>query len=448
MKKYTFRILSLSLILVVGLVAIVAPEFSAEALSFLGLAGAAQGGLTLSAFQGVSTFKNANDLDPTLITRDVSQKITTRRANDVPLDSILRAIGQKEKAHSFKVEYLEHTYRPFSDTVATQNSGNTSSEDIAVTTGDLWAVDDLIRVPSVTPSGGDELILLVTAKSGATLTVTAVNNTSNNVPTVAASTTIYKMGNAKSEKDAQTTIIASNPTTLFNYCQIFMSQLEQTVYDKIAKKEGGFSYKHYVDEVIFNYKSDLVQALMFGYKSKITSGGEDTYTTDGIYHKIQNDITFGTGASAVDPSLADIFTLGEAVFAGKNSSSKKLMLAGKKVVSGLAKIDKYQRDLSARDKEIIHGVKVTELTTPYGDIMVKYDPMMDIAGKQNEAIILDLEHVIKHELKPLEATPLDLDRTGSRRVVNAMRWDEACCATLRYAGSTGVHAKWIPDPTT
>jgi hypothetical protein len=69
---------------------------------------------------------------------------------------------------------------------------------------------------------------------------------------------------------------------------------------------------------------------------------------------------------------------------------------------------------------------------------------MDKHGKSNEAMVLDLSHVYRHELKPLEATPLDLDKTGVARVTGAMRWDEASCLTLRYGGPEGVHAVWKP----
>lgn len=439
MKKNTFRIVSLSVSLALGLVAIFLPEFASEAVAFLFAGGA--GSVMLGAqFAGASTFNNQNDLSPTLISRQVSQEVTTRRADDVPIDTIFRNIRKAERTPSFVAEYLEHTYRPFEDAIdEAAFSGGAGAQSFTVDNIDMWAVDDLIRVPSVNPSAGDELLLKVTAVGATDLTVVDLNN-GGTVPAITDNAVLYKVGNAKHELDAQTTIVNSQPVTLNNYCQIFMAQVQQSKYAEIAAKVGGWGYKHYVDETIFNYKSDVASALVFSpNKAKQADG---TYITQGIYHTIQNTLNFGSGGGTVDPSLTDIYDLGEAVFAGKNASDNKIMLAGSKVINGLSLIDKYQRDLSSKDKEIFHGVRVTSLTTPYGDIRVKYDPLMDKQGKSEEAIILDLDHVFKHSFKELEATPLDLDKTGQSRVSGAMRWDEACCLTARYAGSSGVHAVW------
>lgn len=444
MKKNTFRILSLAFVLGLALVAICFPEFSAEVLTFLGLGGSS--GVMLGAsFNGASTRKGEADLSPTLIARYVHEQVTTRRAQDVPLDTIMRSIRKPTAAHDFVVEYLEHTYTGFSDAADGAVTGGGATDTLTVDDGTMWSVDDLIRVPSVNPSAGDELILLVEAVSTNDLTVRALNN-GGTVPAIADNAVIYKAGNSKNEDAATTSIVFKQPETLSNYCQIFMAQIQQTVYAARAKKVGGFTYQNYVDEVVYNYKSNVAMAQMFN-PSKVkhtTSTGKDKFVTQGAYHVIQNTVNFGTGSSAVNPDLDDIYTLGESIWAGKDASQNKLMLAGASVIKGLANITSYQRDLSAREREIYHGVKVTSLTTPWGDIKVVYDPLMDKAGKSNEAVVLDLDHVYKHEFKPLEGTPLDLDRTGTARVQNAMRWDEASCLTVRYAGSTGVHAVWKP----
>lgn len=438
MKKNTFRILSLGSALVLALVAICLPEFAAEAVSFL-FAGGAGSVMLGSQFAGASTFKGQNDLNPTLIARAVSKEVTTRRADHVPLDTIMRTIRKAEKTPSFTAEYLEHTYRPLEDAANGAVTGGGATDTLTVDNGNMWAEDDMIRVPSVNPSGGDELLLKVVSRSGNDLTVSAVNN-GGTVPAIADNAVVYKTGNAKQELDAQTDPVNTHPVTLNNYCQIFMAQVEQSKYAQLANKVGGWAYQNYVDETIFNYKTDCASAHVFSPSKSIESDG--TYITQGIYHTVQNTINFGSGGGTVDPSLQDIYDLGEAIYAAKNASDNKILLAGSKVMSGLALIDKYQRDLSSKDREIFHGVKVTSLTTPFGDIKVKYDPLMDKQGKSEEALILDLNHVFKHEFKALEAEPLDLRKSGVRNVVGAMKWDEASCLTLRYAGSSGVHAVW------
>ena len=62
-----------------------------------------------------------------------------------------------------------------------------------------------------------------------------------------------------------------------------------------------------------------------------------------------------------------------------------------------------------------------------------------------KALILDLDHIYKHELEPMSVEELDLNKAGSRRTQDAMRMVETSCSSIRYSGSNGVHV--VVSPT-
>ena len=70
---------------------------------------------------------------------------------------------------------------------------------------------------------------------------------------------------------------------------------------------------------------------------------------------------------------------------------------------------------------------------------------MDELGLAKKALILDLDHIYKHELEPMSVEELDLNSAGTRRTQDAMRMVETSCASIRYSGANGVHS--VVSPT-
>jgi len=445
-KVSNYRILSVFAVAIIALVGIIFPEYGAEAISFLGLSGAAIGGGALALFTGPATIANADTLSPEHLTRFVSKMVVERKASDLPLDTIMRNIRKPELTDSYKVEFEEVTYRPFDDTVATgAGDGTSASETLVMTDGTIWAVDDIMRVPSITGNDGNsnELNLLVTAVSGNNVTVTAINQTSQFVPAI-GTVAVYRAGSAKTELDAQTTVKYALPANLYNFCQYQAQQLEHSTHEARRRAYSGYSYKNKADQAIFDFKSKCEAQHMFGVRGESVIGTDKHYTAAGAYNTIKNAQNFGTGSGAVDPSLNDIYDLAETAFAGNAGSKEKVMFAGKSVITGLSKIDKYSRDISFNQTEIYHGVAVKKLTSSFGDIRVVHSRTMDVQGKPGEAMVLDMEYFLKHDFVPLTATALELKKSGTRNVQDAIFWEETSCTTLRYAGQEGVHVLWQP----
>ena len=129
----------------------------------------------------------------------------------------------------------------------------------------------------------------------------------------------------------------------------------------------------------------------------------------------------------------------ENAFAGNAGSDSRLILGGKTFISGISKIDKYERNLQSEGNTLLHGVQVRRLVSDFGVLDVKHSKAMDELGLSKNALILDLDHIYKHELEPMSVEELDLNKSGSRRTQDAMRMVETSCASIRYSGANGVH---------
>ena len=172
----------------------------------------------------------------TFLMSEVSQKITEMKPARTPLDTIMRSAVTKKKIESFKTEFYAVDVRPFSDTVATTYTKPDSGVELAeliVTNIDIWSQDDTALAVGREGSDGLDLVLFVADVDVANslLKVQALNGPTEGplivVPTILSTTVLVRMGNAKAEKDAQTSPYAMIPEKDYNYCQIFMAQVER-----------------------------------------------------------------------------------------------------------------------------------------------------------------------------------------------------------------------------
>ena len=396
--------------------------------------------------------------------RDVSQIITFKRPHDYPLDTLLRHIGKKEKARHFKVEWEEVDVRPVSDTTSalyTKQVGSAGATAvISVTNVAMWAIDDTGRAEGIFGSTpGEELRFAVTAVTDAddTITITALNGYDNadtastdgdRVPTMASGTTIYRMGNAKTELDAQTVEKYQVPGQFFNYCQTFMSQLSESEIESHMRAYSGYDYGDKKNLGLWDFRSQCESTHLWGQIRTRTIGSDRHYYAGGIINAISNEVEFGSGGSVVDPSVADVIDLCEVIFSPNRGSQKRYAFCGSTLVSGLDKIAIGDRRITAEQEEVVQGFKVNKLISSHGELVVIPSKQLDRQGWGSKAVILDFENLVKKELIPLKAVPLELNRSGQSRVINAFRLEETCCVQTRYGGTDGVHCTWVPTTST
>lgn len=424
------------------------------ALPTLGFAAVLGGGAISYAanIAGPLSVDKIDTADPNHLLDSVSKFVTKQKPADYFLDTVIRSIGNKEQAIHPEHKYDEVVYRGWSTTSSSAFNavGGAADEQavIPVTDASLFTEGQTVRLGGILNGSSQEIRGLVLAKTSSSITVAALNgDTGLRVPDVANGTTIYRQSTAKNELSAQHDVITVNPTQDENYCQLRQCQIERSVMSARTKSKSGYNYNDRKMEVIWQFRSENEADDLFGVKKKATrpDNSEIVYSAEGIIPKISQTINFGTGSGAVDPSLNDIVDIMTQVFAPNSGSEVRYLFGGKNFIAGLSKIDKYDRNLQNVGSEIVHGVNVTALESPFGKVYVKHSKTLDQQGWADNGLILDFDHIVKAELEPMIATPLNLNNTGVRRVQDAVRIDENYCLTPRYTGAGGVHA--ILKPT-
>ena len=389
-----------------------------------------------------------------LYKRDVSQIVTEIKPDDFPLDTILRNIRGAESAYNRKVEYEEVTFRSASATATSSDSVSGKTQDVTFANDKtFWAVDDIAFVPAVTgggATGGSRCIVTAVNTSTGEVSFQALNTTASSMTSLGSTPVCFRLGNAKTELDATTTSVYSLPAQDFNYAQTFMAQIERSVIESKYQSISGYSFQDKVRQVIYDMRSSMERSLIAGVKSKTTVGSDIHYTADGLLNKISKSFSFGASGAAsgydtTNVKVEHVFDMLENAFAGNAGSDSRLLLGSKEFISGLSKIDKYDRNLQSEGNTILHGVQVRRLVSDFGVIDVKHSKAMDELGLAKKALILDLDHIYKHELEPMSVEELDLNTAGTRRTQDAMRMVETSCASIRYSGANGVHV--VVSPT-
>lgn len=445
------------------------PELHEILLSFIpewaqGIFGAGSAMLAAGPVTGPVTHETTNTEEPNHFERDVSQIITFKRPHDYPLDTLIRMIGKKEKARQFKVEWEEVDVRPASDTTTAGYTiqAGTAGETAVLTVANvsMWAVDDTGRVGDVDGStAGEEFRFVVTAvdDDNDQISVSGLNgfNTAgdagvdgNRVPSIASGSTLYRMGNAKTELDAQTTEKYQIPGQFYNYCETFMAQLSESEIESHMRAYSGYDYGDKKNLALWDFRSQLESTHLFGHRRERIIGSDRHYFAGGIIPSISNTIEFGSGAGAVNPTVDDVIDMTEVVFSPNRGSRKRYAFCGSTLVSGLDKIPVGDRRIRATEEKVTAGFSVTKLISSHGEVVVIPSKQLDRQGWGNKAVIVDFENLVKKELIPLKAVPLELNKSGQKRVINAYRLEETCCIQTRYAGTDGVHAIWEPSQAT
>jgi len=451
MRNRLFRITIAVAVFTLLLAVIANPVVAGTVLVTMG----ATGGVLLAvSLQGPATIETTEGSTTTHLKRDISTIITEQKPDDYALDTMVRRVRKEERAIHIKVEYEEVAIRAAETQTngAFTAAGTAADEHADITVDDAsgFDIDDVVRFAGIAATGGEDQRAMIVSKSGNALEFTGLNSTTDQrIPSVADNTKVYKLSNAKTELDAQTQEKYLIPAQDYNYCQTFMCQVGQSELESKTQAYSGYDYNNKRKLEIYQFRSELEANQLLGVRSKITNPLSTTdvhYTQDGVRTKIGLSINFGSGSGAVDPSIADVLDMSETLFANNSGSTERVMFGGSTVINAISKISNYERHIGALEKTLLHGVKVSRLESPFGTVNLVHSKTMSRQGYKTEAVIVDLDHIIKKSLIPMNAIKLELNKSGQKRVVNTVRIDETSCLTIRYAGSDGVHAKWIPTP--
>jgi len=134
--------------------------------------------------------------------------------------------------------------------------------------------------------------------------------------------------------------------------------------------------------------------------------------------------------------------IGKAIFEGNNGADRRLLFAGNDLLEQLANAKSYSKQLEAKNTELVLGLRVYKIVTPFGELLVK--PMGSLfEGYYSKCgMVIDPNFVKKYIMEPLQTTNLELNKTGQRRVDNAVRMHETYSLFLE---NLPCHRKIVPS---
>lgn len=375
------------------------------------------------------------DLNPTLV------KI---RPQDTPIDTITRMIGNVEKSESWEAGGWEIGTREVTDNVTAVADGS-----VTVNTLDMWLVGDTILLINedgpIKDSKNEPISCIITGKAvgsgkGA-LNVQRVGSLQSVMPTGLTLTgaKALRLSRAVSELTASVTGMAVQPTDRKYFNQTHMCQVEESVIHAIHKKKVAMDFSTYKEQTLWDFKRGMEFANLFqvGGLSK-DAEGQLVHLATGLWWQIDQESTIDFSEPMTD---YDWNELGKEIFEGNNGSDRRFLLAGPELMLQISRIPAYAKQLEAKNTEVVLGVRVYKIETPFGELLVKPMGTLFTGYFAKCGMVIDVNYLKKFVMEPLTATVLELDKTGQRRVKNAVRMHETYSLFLE---NLPVHRKIVP----
>jgi hypothetical protein len=252
---------------------------------------------------------------------------------------------------------------------------------------------------------------------------------------IADETLIVRMGTAKGEKDAQTSPFGMIPDKAYNYCQIFMAQCEESLYQRIHEKEVDWSFSDYEAQNIYDMRASMEASFILGARGYFADAtlGKYRHFTGGVARYITKDLTYTAGS--IDD--ATFVTWSKSIFTGNSGSETRILFAGDDLLKDLSLVSTVQKQIDAKSTFVKWGLTFKEIETNFGSLLIFHHKLLNQMGWSKRGIVLDINNVEKHVFKPMQANKLDLKGSGQSNV-NATMIDEASCLVLRYPDTHAI----------
>jgi len=414
---------------------------------------------------GKTVTKGQEDADGTVTTTEqrekseilentVSQRITEMRPSATPLDTIIRQNSIVVPVKSWETEFFAVDMRGITDTLTAEldpiPDDDETAVDLTVTNVHIWSVDDVLKVTAVAGSDGHELVANVVDTNPGDKKIKVVflnpkeHPTEGDPPKLEDGAKITRIGNAKGEKDAQTDPYAIFPALSSNFCQIHMAQVEEGVYAKLHQKKVKWDIEDYKLQALYDLRRNMELTSLFGYKTRIYdgTGKKEKWFSGGVTRYINKVLDY-PDTGVIEKDLFVDWT--KAIFTGNSGADRRFLFAGDDLIASLNKIDIVQKQIEAKGTEVVFGITFQKVETNFGQLLVKHHPLLSFAGWGEAGIVLDMNNIEKHVLKPMQTRTLELIKSG-QRLANAYVVDEAFCLVPRYPDTHALIGKTGSSP--
>ena len=212
------------------------------------------------------------------------------------------------------------------------------------------------------------------------------------------------IGSAFEEGSMPPTGVNFDPEEQYNYTQIFRRTLEITRTAAKTRLRTGDAVKEARRECLEYTSVDMERAFILGKRALNTYKGKPQRTTGGVVWQIQqaapNNIFTWPADGEIDMNNLEIKM--EEMF--RYGSYEKMAFAGNGALLAIQQVVRKNTNYQIFSGEKEYGMKVTRLTTPFGELAIKVHPLFTqnaggtaggtpFGGMTNWFLVLDMERV-------------------------------------------------------
>lgn len=439
---------------ILGIIGVLALILTAVGVSFFG--DAVAGGMILAtgvAVAGTVTTESieaeASTMGENIIRDDWSKEITKIRPDDAPLDTMLRSIGALPTS-SYRVNMASVDVVSGSIEVDGNVAQNLAGSPINIVVTAATLKEALVHrvLQYVDADLGKIVGLYIVGKDKTTRTISCVviggagAGDQVGAQGILDGTVLSVIGTAKYETDAQTEPYAKLPEIDYNYCQIQMAQVEQSVYSQMQEQEIKYDLLDFKDNALYNFRLDCERTALLGIRDEVTdptntdrtvylSGGYEYFTKTKAYYV--PDATEANGGLGLE--LWNL--IGKEVFTTNGSPERVLFYEPTFMVQMLKRIE-MQKIMDAAQTEIFWGVKCKKVETGFGAVYLAMSHALTKANRIGEAAVIDVKKCRLRYFQKMQWKEIKLEDSGQSKA-NAWRLEERSCCEF-FNVKTGL---WI-----
>ena len=290
-------------------------------------------------------------------------------------------------------------------------------------------------------STGENMLVTATSAAGASTTdVTVTRGIGSTAASIASAAEVVIIGSAQKEGGNSPDAVSFDPTTDYNFTQIFKTPVNVSRTLKNTTLRTGDKEQEQLTKALKMHMGDIERAMFFG-KRHILNGtsAQPTRFTGGLFESITNITDASTNATAnqitekaFDRMLVeDLFAYG---------STEKIAFCGAGVAANLQEIAKNRWQPQSVSGS--YGVNMSRYSTFAGDLNVILHPMFrQIPSLKNSMVVLDLPNVRYRHLDNSD-TQLERDIQGNDADASKHQYLTECGLELTQSKVHHVIKNW------
>lgn len=439
---------------ILGIIGVLALILTAVGVSFFG--DAVAGGMILAtgvAVAGTVTTESieaeASTMGENIIRDDWSKEITKIRPDDAPLDTMLRSIGALPTS-SYRVNMASVDVVSGSivvdGNVAQNGAGTTINIVVTQATLKEALVHRVLQYVDVTLGKVVGLYIVGKDKTNRIISCVVIGGAGAGDQVGAGGildeTVLAVIGTAKYETDAQTEPYAKLPEIDYNYCQIQMAQVEQSVYSQMQEQEIKYDLLDFKDNALYNFRLDCERTALLGIRDEVidpTNTDRIVYLSGGYEYFTKTKAYYVPDATEANGGLGlELWNLiGKEVFTTNGSPERVLFYEPTFMVQMLKRIE-MQKIMDAAQTEIFWGVKCKKVETGFGAVYLAMSHALTKANRIGEAAVMDVKKCRLRYFQKMQWKEIKLEDSGQSKA-NAWRLEERSCCEF-FNVKTGL---WI-----